>query len=525
VVGTLDERSNQTTEPARFPLRNLVFVLVLAAAYQVFIFFAYPLASGPDGWTFFCYADQLFSGVFYCPIMMRMRTAVYPLFLGGLTAILGENATAIVVVHHLLALVFIALLFATLLRFGLRFATVVSALVAVAPQVMDHFHFCSSEPLYLVLLAAAVLSTQKFFERRTAGWAVGAGLSISLTALCRPVFGPLSTVLLVWLLVRRSRWWVRALLVASWLAPTAACSTLNYFKQGFFAPHAAGGIGLASGTLWHHKVSQPDDGPYTAQLYEDLADDWKAGRTTIEWSPETWRTSPRHDELMAEALRLLSLRYGYDEADRRLAAIGRESALHHPFALAWRTALQMAKFLRFPSRLMRSYFAEMRPLYAKPRPTAIPAAPDYDKWVYSRPWPDVNDRMRNLLLERVRHYSVDIWSARPVGNPLLLSLLDEWENIILLPGLWLAVFSVAALVFLWRSAERDILLLYAFIVLGHAFVTSLVLHVSNRYVAVVLPWYIALAALGVRESLNRYAAALCRKSEGGVPPRADQPSK
>jgi 4-amino-4-deoxy-L-arabinose transferase-like glycosyltransferase len=113
------------------------------------------------------------------------RPPLYPLALAGVY-VLGGGWTAGRVLGALLGVAMVALIFAISLRlWGRRVAIVAGVLAAVFPPLVLYSATLLSEPLFLVLVLAALFATLEYRRTQRLRWAALAGLACGLASLTR----------------------------------------------------------------------------------------------------------------------------------------------------------------------------------------------------------------------------------------------------------------------------------------------------------------------------------------------------
>ena len=116
------------------------------------------------------------------------RTPLYPLFIAGVVAALGEDLRGLALAQHLLGLVTVAATyFLGRAMFG-RFAGALAALaIALSAPLLIYEHYILAEPLFIPLLTLGLLIVVLALQRERGWLYLLGGIVLALAALSRPV--------------------------------------------------------------------------------------------------------------------------------------------------------------------------------------------------------------------------------------------------------------------------------------------------------------------------------------------------
>ena len=116
------------------------------------------------------------------------RTPLYPVFIGVVVWVLGEDLRSLALVQHLLGLVTVA---ATYLLgkavFGRAAGLLAGLLVALSAPLLIYEHYLLAEPLFTALLTVGLLLIVEALKRERAWLYVLGGVALATAALARPV--------------------------------------------------------------------------------------------------------------------------------------------------------------------------------------------------------------------------------------------------------------------------------------------------------------------------------------------------
>jgi 4-amino-4-deoxy-L-arabinose transferase-like glycosyltransferase len=152
-----------------------------------------------------------------------IRPPGYPYFLGAVYALTGDSVTAGRVAQALLgALAVVLTALIALELFGRRAALIAGGLAAIFPPLVMDGMTLFTEPLFVVLVLAAVLAALRWRRDPRLGWVAAAGVATGLALLTRP---NAILVLLVLAIAVLDGPWRR---LRSWRAPLllVACAVL-----------------------------------------------------------------------------------------------------------------------------------------------------------------------------------------------------------------------------------------------------------------------------------------------------------
>lgn len=216
------------------------------------------------------------------------RTPLYPLFIAGVIALVGEDLQALGFVQHLLGLLTAVLTyFLGRALFGRVAGFAAGLLVGLSGPLLLYEHYVMAEPLFIPLLLGFALAVTRAVKswssgpqsahrerlgRRALLWLILAGVLLGLAALARPVGQAALIVLPVAFLAASRSWRTAALstlvvavgfagIMAPWMAR-------NYVRNGSF--ESAGALGQTlTGRITRHDEGFTIPSPTSPSPYAD----------------------------------------------------------------------------------------------------------------------------------------------------------------------------------------------------------------------------------------------------------------
>ena len=235
---------------------HLALGVVLLVAIVVRLAFALrpPPFLTPDSQGYFLPGWELANGLGFGPELRR--TPLYPLFVGLVVFVFGEDLRGLVLAQHALGVLTAGLTFALgRLAFG-RLAGLVAGLgVALAGPLLIYEHYVLTESLFTCLLVLASLLMLHAVRSPNRGRLLAAGLGLAAAALTRPIADVLIPILPLALLLKERRWRPAARGTA-WFALGMAALILpwmarNALAHGTFSAEGALGQALIGRTVRH----------------------------------------------------------------------------------------------------------------------------------------------------------------------------------------------------------------------------------------------------------------------------------
>jgi 4-amino-4-deoxy-L-arabinose transferase-like glycosyltransferase len=225
---------------------------VALAARLAFGFRAPPFVTN-DSLSYLLPGFDLARGLDFAPILKR--PPLYPVFIGGVITLFGEEPRALVLVQHLLGVVTALCAFSIgRLLFGRPAGLLAGLLTALSGPLLVMEHYLMSESLFGTLLAGALLAfLLGVGGRGNKGWFALVGVLLGLAALTRPI-AQLVVILLVlalpFLLPRRRAALVSgAVMLGCFGVTVLPWMARNWAVQGAFAIAGGLGEGLAVRTI------------------------------------------------------------------------------------------------------------------------------------------------------------------------------------------------------------------------------------------------------------------------------------
>jgi len=174
---------------------------------------------------------------------------LYPFFLTGIFGLFGENLLAVQLVQMLLSALTVVLVYLIARRLFDPSAGVIAALIAaVHPWLIFWSGYVLTETLFVFLLTAAILAYVYLVKKPSLWKALGSGILLGLSALCRPVGLQVALALIfVWLLLAPKssrRWPVLGILLVSMSLILSPWIIRNYLVFHKFVP-----VSSASGAV------------------------------------------------------------------------------------------------------------------------------------------------------------------------------------------------------------------------------------------------------------------------------------
>ena len=352
----------------------LLAVLLLALLVRLAFTFRAPPFVTNDSLSYLLPGFDLIHGSGFTPILKR--PPLYPLFVGGVLASLGEDLRLLMLVQHLLGVGTVLFTYVIgRLLFGTVAGLVAALLTALSGPIVVTEHYLMSEALFEFLLAggmAAYLGGVRVDGRvPSLGLLALAGSALGLAALTRPIGQLVVLLLLVGLPFLLPRWRT-ALVGAAVLAGTLGVVVLpwmlrNQSVHGTFAIAGGTGEGLAVRTIRYEQqfdFREPPEGDSNRllsrarRIYRDEAEDGSAF------------------ELRARLMNELGV--SEVEAERLMRTIALQAILRQPgYYLRGTAEMLVATFVGRPVRLRQDWLPwrnivwEERVTHLLPAPTAV----------------------------------------------------------------------------------------------------------------------------------------------------------
>ena len=229
-------------------------VVALAAAVRLAFALRPPPFLTPDSQGYFLPGWELAHGLGFGPELRR--TPAYPLFIGLVVFLLGDDLRGLTLAQHGLGVLTAGLTYALGRRAFGRLAGLLAGLaVAVSGPLLVYEHTLMTEALFTVLLTLAVLLALVALRRPTRAPLLAAGLALAAVSLTRPVADVLLPLLPLALLAHHRAWrpalrgtaWFAlglGLLLVPWMAR-------NALAHGTFSAEGALGQALIGRTVRH----------------------------------------------------------------------------------------------------------------------------------------------------------------------------------------------------------------------------------------------------------------------------------
>lgn len=203
-------------------------VVVIAVAVRLWFLSSLPLIITNDAVGYLHWGEQLSNELSFAMIP-AVRTPGYPLFLGGVFALCGVSAVAVLVAQHLLGCLTAALVTWTAARrVGGRWAVLPGLVFALDPWLLAAANFALTETLSIALVMSA--TAMILGARRPGVWqAIALGLLLGAACMVRPAFQIIVPFfVLAWAvkILLTSRRWARALIALA-LSGAAAAAVMT----------------------------------------------------------------------------------------------------------------------------------------------------------------------------------------------------------------------------------------------------------------------------------------------------------
>jgi 4-amino-4-deoxy-L-arabinose transferase-like glycosyltransferase len=257
---------------ARHPDRvALIALLLIGAGVRLAFTFRAPIFLVHDSVTYFQSGYDFARG--YGFELAFKRTPLYPVFIAGVVAVVGEDLQALAFVQHMLGLVSIALTyFLARVLSGRAAAMVAGLLVALSGPLLLYEHYILAEPLFTALLLAFGLVLVRAVQTGRWHWLVLSGIVLGLASLSRPVGQAALLAVPVGLLVAM-RSWRRAALASGLVVlgfgfVSVPWMVRNFATNGSF--ESAGAIGQTlTGRIALHDEGFVIPAPDSPSPYDD----------------------------------------------------------------------------------------------------------------------------------------------------------------------------------------------------------------------------------------------------------------
>ena len=241
-----------------------IFVVGLALVARLAFSFRAPPFVTNDSLSYVLPGFELVHGLGFAPILKR--PPLYPLFVGGVIGLFGEELRVLTLVQHLLGALTALTSFALgRLVFGTTVGLLAGVLTALSGPLLVMEHYVMSETLFASLQLGAVLAYLRGARSSRPGLFALAGLLLGLAALTRPI-AQLTLLLLLaalpWLVARwRPALRAGAVLLTVYAATVLPWMTRNALVQGTFALAGGSGEGLAVRTIRYEQQFDFGDPP------------------------------------------------------------------------------------------------------------------------------------------------------------------------------------------------------------------------------------------------------------------------
>ena len=270
----------------------LAGVLLLALVVRLAFSFRAPPFVTNDSLSYLLPGFDLVHGAGFQPILKR--PPLYPLFVGGVLGLFGDDLRLLMLVQHLLGVLTVLFTYGIgRMLFGPAGGLVAALLTAISGPIVVTEHYLMSEALFTFLLSAALLSYLAAVRARRQGATIGllalAGAMLGLAALTRPIAQLILLILAIGLLFLLPRWRptvcgvvalvaLFGIVVLPWMAR-------NQAVHGTFAIAGGSGEGLAVRTIRYEQRfdfrappgGDPDQTLARARrIYRDEAEDGSA---------------------------------------------------------------------------------------------------------------------------------------------------------------------------------------------------------------------------------------------------------
>jgi 4-amino-4-deoxy-L-arabinose transferase-like glycosyltransferase len=164
----------------------LVGLLLIGALMRGLLLTRAPLFIRRDSIAYFQVGYDLANGLgFDLPLR---RTPLYPLFIAGVVATLGEDLRGLALAQHLLGLVTVVATYSLgRAMFGRAAGAVAALLVAISAPLLIYEHYILAEPLFIPILTTGLLLVVLAMQRGDGRLYLASGIVLALAALSRPI--------------------------------------------------------------------------------------------------------------------------------------------------------------------------------------------------------------------------------------------------------------------------------------------------------------------------------------------------
>jgi Dolichyl-phosphate-mannose-protein mannosyltransferase len=496
--------------------------LVLAAlAVYAAVSVALPLGEGRDLGRYLIVYVQLFDGHIVYPYAFLARPPGTPLVVGPLLEagpLVAEAGAALLYALSILAWCSVAR------RFGAAAAIATAAALLLYPGYVLLFHRLSSDAVFAAAFALVAWLLVRAAERPTAGRAALLGAGVAAAVLVRPVAQVLLLLALVPLVAApawRGRLRGAAAFALAAILPLLALAAHNAVRAEDFTIARGGGATLPLFRVFvADRIVEPENGTASRELERAVARELLPFEPYRSYEIDLERFFSSGSARMHEDLTGLSDRvWGWDDDYGRLAKVGREAVLAHPWDYASGVAGDVRDLLVWPlyvgvpestaSSDPGAVLAQAPGLPVPSEGEPIPAArqssyistPDGSiREVWTSPtehqvvFRDPDDAARAAEIDRDVD---DLYEGFPdrAARPELVERLNSASRWYPRPVLWLLVGLVAAAIRRPRWLAVPLVLSGAalLILLG----TSLAVYAVAEYSVPVVPAFVLLAAVAV----------------------------
>jgi hypothetical protein len=244
-----------TFRPRRWtPDLGLWTIIALAAAVRLAFALRPPPFITPDSQGYFLPGWELAHGLGFGPELRR--TPTYPLFIGLVVFLLGDDLRGLTLAQHGLGVLTAGLTYTLGRRaFGRLAGLLAGFAVALSGPLLVYEHTLMTEALFTLLVTLAVLMALLALRRPTRGRLLAAGLALAAASLTRPVAEVLLPLLPLALLAHH-RAWRPALRGTAWFGLGLGLLLLpwmarNALAHGTFSAEGALGQALIGRTVRH----------------------------------------------------------------------------------------------------------------------------------------------------------------------------------------------------------------------------------------------------------------------------------
>jgi 4-amino-4-deoxy-L-arabinose transferase-like glycosyltransferase len=242
------------TWPLALPAEPAVLagILLLGLAVRLGFDFRAPPFVTNDSLSYLLPGWDLVHGGAFAPLLKR--PPLYPLFVGGVSALFGEDLRVLMLVQHILGLGTVLLTYGIgRMLFGPAAGLLAALLTALSGPLLVTEHYLMSEALFGLLLTAGLFAYLRGVRSRGTRWFAAAGLLLGLAALTRPIAQLVLVLVTLTLPLLVPRWRpalrAAALMIGLFVVAVLPWMIRNQVVQGTFAIAGGSGEGLAVRTI------------------------------------------------------------------------------------------------------------------------------------------------------------------------------------------------------------------------------------------------------------------------------------